>query len=111
MKKLILVIAIITSGFSTFALSTNPTQNETPTVFITEGFEEIAIENLPNAVIEALAKNYTAAKISKAYVNSKEQYKLEIYMQPTDNIVFADKDGNWLKRKDLETTQSLKSSI
>jgi hypothetical protein len=104
MKKLILAVAIIASGFSTFALSINPIQSEVTTVSITGEFKEIPLENVPNTVTDALAKDFSTAKISKAYVNSKEQYKLEIYMEPTDDLVYADKDGNWLKRTDVEGT-------
>ena len=111
MKKLILAIAIIASGFSTFALSINQIQSEIVTASTTEEFREISIESLPNAIITALEKDYSTAKIGNAYVNSKEQYKIEIYMQPTDNIVFANKDGHWLKRAEIEASSTLNSII
>ena len=102
MKKLILAVAIVASGFSTFALTVNPIQSEITAVSITEEFKEVALENLPEAVTAAVAKDLSAATINKAYVNSNEQYKLEITMDGTDNVVYADKDGNWLKASDVE---------
>jgi hypothetical protein len=105
MKKLILAVAIVASGFSTFALSINPIQSEVTVVSITEEFKEIALETVPTAVTAAVAKDFSTATISKAYVNSKEQYKLDINIDGTDNVVYADKDGNWLKPADIEATE------
>ncbi|WP_282148664.1 hypothetical protein [Algibacter lectus] len=105
MKKLILAVAIVASGLSTFALTVNPIQTEISTVSITEDFKEVALENVPTAVTDAVAKDLSTATLNKAYVNSSEQYKLEITMDGTDNVVYADKDGNWLKAKDVEATQ------
>ena len=102
MKKLILAVAIVASGLSTFALTVNPIQSEITAVSITEEFKEVALENLPEAVTAAVAKDLSAATINKAYVNSSEQYKLEITMDGTDNVVYTDKDGNWLQAKDVE---------
>ncbi|WP_159018776.1 hypothetical protein [Algibacter sp. L3A6] len=102
MKKLILAVAIVASGLSTFALTVNPIQTEISTVSITEDFKEVALENVPTAVTDAVAKDLSTATLNKAYVNSSEQYKLEITMDGTDNVVYADKDGNWLQAKDVE---------
>ncbi|MEL0651768.1 hypothetical protein V6246_10070 [Algibacter sp. TI.3.09] len=105
MKKLILAVAIVASGLSTFALTVNPIQSEIATVSISEEFKEVALENVPTAVTDALVKDLSTATLNKAYVNSSEQYKLEITMDGTDNVVYADKDGNWLQAKDVEATQ------
>jgi hypothetical protein len=105
MKKLILAVAIVASGLSTFALTVNPIQSEITTVSISEEFKEVTLENVPTAVTDALAKDLSTATLNKAYVNSSEQYKLEITMDGTDNVVYADKDGNWLQAKDVEATQ------
>ena len=102
MKKLILAVAIVASGFSTFALTVNPIQTEITAVSTTEEFKEVALENVPAAVTAAVAKDFSTATLNKAYVNSSEQYKLEITMDGTDNVVYADKDGNWLKEADVE---------
>ena len=105
MKKLILAVAIVASGLSTFALTVNPIQSEITTVSISEEFKEVTLESLPAEVTAAVAKDFSTATLNKAYVNSSEQYKLEITMDGTDNVVYADKDGNWLQAKDVEATQ------
>jgi len=107
MKKLILAVAVVASSFSTFALSINPIQSDAITVSITEEFKEVALENVPAEVTAAVAKDFSTATISKAYVNSKEQYKLEITMDGTDSVVYADKDGNWLKETDVEVATTM----
>jgi hypothetical protein len=106
MKKLILAVAVavVASSFSTFALSINPIQSEITKVSITEEFKEISLESLPAEVTAAVAKDFSTATISKAYVNSNEQYKLDITIDGTDSTVYADKDGNWLKETDVEVT-------
>jgi len=105
MKKLILTVAIVASGVSTFALPITPIQNQETTVSITEEFSEIAVEKVPTAVTESLTEAFRHATINKAYVNSKEQYKLEISIDDSTNVLYADKDGNWLNSKDIETTE------
>ena len=106
MKKLILAIAVVASGFSTYALTINPIQSEITTISITEQFKEVALENVPTAVTEAVTKNFSTATINKAYVNSSEQYKIELTIDGTDNVVYVDKDGNWLKLTDIEVAES-----
>ncbi|WP_187269331.1 hypothetical protein [Algibacter pacificus] len=110
MKKLILTVAIVASGFSTFALVNHSIENETIAVSIADEFKEIALENLPETITAAMAKDFPQATINKAYLNSNEQYKLEFTIDGTENIVYADKDGNWLKEADVmpkkeETTE------
>jgi len=106
MKKLILALAVVASSFSTFALSVNPIQSDVITITASEEFKEVALENVPTEVKTALAKDLATATLNKAYVNSAEQYKLEISIDGTDNVVYADKDGNWLKITDVQITPS-----
>ncbi|GAL78629.1 hypothetical protein JCM19274_1093 [Algibacter lectus] len=106
MKKLILAVAVVASGLSTYALTINPIPSEITTISITEEFTEVALENVPTAVTEAVTKNFSTATLKKAYVNSSEQYKLELSIDGTDNVVYVDKDGNWLKLTDIEITPS-----
>ncbi|MCL5127214.1 hypothetical protein [Algibacter sp. L4_22] len=105
MKKLILAIAIVAGGFSTFASTINPIQNEMISVSIKQEFKEITLESLPAEVTATIAKDFTSATLNKAYVNIKQQYKLEITIDGTDNVVYIDKDGNWLKASDVEVTE------
>jgi hypothetical protein len=106
MKKLILAVAVVASSFSTFALTINPIQNDISIVSTSEEFKEVALENVPTAIKDALAKDLATATLNKAYINSSEQYKLELSIDGTDNVVYADKDGNWLKITDVKLTPS-----
>jgi len=101
MKKLILSVAIVASGISTFALTNNPIHNETITVSIADEFKEVSLENLPETVTAATTKDFPTATLNKAYVNGSEQYKLELTIDGTATAVYADKDGNWLKESDV----------
>jgi hypothetical protein len=97
MKKLILTVAILASGVSIFALSNNISPFEIVNVVMNEKFKEIAIEELPAAVTDAVTKDFASATISKAYVNESEQYKLELTIDGSTSTVYTDKDGNWLE--------------
>lgn len=100
MKKVILTAAILLGGLSTINAQAQqenaaPTEQTAPA---TEGYTEIKAEDLPTAVAEALKKSYPDAVLSKAYVNEKKEYKLEIAVKDQSATVFTDVDGNWLKK-------------
>lgn len=100
MKKVILSAAIVLGSLSTFTVQAQG-ENSTYTEQITpatEKFTEIKAEDLPRAVTEALKKSYPDAVLSKAYVNEKKEYKLEIAVKDQTATVYTDVDGNWLKK-------------
>src|SRR5690606_15448175 len=92
---------ILASGVSTFALANNILQSETITIVANDDFKEIAADKIPAAITDAIAKDFASATISKAYVNSSEQYKIELTIDENTSTVYADKDGNWLKEADV----------
>ena len=98
MKKLILASVFTFVGLTAFAQESE-TANTTPAVVeaTQDGFTEIAADQLPEAVTAALAKDFSTATLSKASVNEKSQYKLEIALEDgTSSTVYADAEGNWL---------------
>ncbi|MDO3695750.1 hypothetical protein QVZ41_12945 [Wenyingzhuangia sp. chi5] len=97
MKKIILSIAILASGVSTYAIANNVTPATSINIVMNDEFTEIAVEKLPEAVTNAVKKDFATATIDKAYVNSSGQYKLELTVDDASNTVYADKDGNWLE--------------
>ena len=97
MKKLILVAAVILGSFSTFATST-PIINSEKIIFNQEDFKEIKKEELPEAVKTALKTSYPDATLDRAYVNSNKEYKLEITVVDQKATVYADANGNWIKK-------------
>tara|TARA_R110002096_G_scaffold436064_1_gene666714 strand:+ start:20511 stop:20834 length:324 start_codon:yes stop_codon:yes gene_type:complete len=102
MKKLILTVAILASGVSVFAMSNNILPIETINIAMNDEFIEIPVDKLPTAVIDVVKKDFPSATISKAYVNSSAQYKLEITIDENSSTVYTDKDGNWLKESDVK---------
>ena len=97
MKKLILTVAILASGISTFAISNTIVATEGIHAVMNDEFKEVALDKLPAAVVSAVEKDFPGATISKAYVNSTEQYKLEITLEGSTSTVYADKEGSWLE--------------
>ncbi len=63
-----------------------------------DSFVEVAVEEVPVSITDALAKDYPEAKVSKALKNDMEQYKLEVVAQDGSELVlFADSEGNWIE--------------
>ncbi|CAD0003382.1 MULTISPECIES: hypothetical protein [Flavobacterium] len=97
MKKLILSTAVILGSLSIYA-STNvknePVKMETA---YQSAFTEIAISDVPAAVITALEDSYPGAVIVKAYINENGEYQLDIAVEDQTASVYSDAEGNWLK--------------
>ena len=107
MRKLILTVAvtILTGGVSVSAFANDNNKNNSDEVIVVvmnEEFKEVALTDLPEAVTNAILKDYAAATITKAYVNGSEQYKIELTVDEVESVVFADKEGNWLKEEDVK---------
>ncbi|MDC6404500.1 MULTISPECIES: hypothetical protein [Maribacter] len=65
---------------------------------IVQGFEEISVSEVPEAVTMALETDYPGATINKAHVNEESTYKLEVTTQDGSSMeLYADSDGNWLE--------------
>ncbi|MRI01912.1 hypothetical protein GH721_15320 [Kriegella sp. EG-1] len=63
-----------------------------------EGFNEVALEEVPEAIISALEAAHPGATISKAYTNENAQYKLEVATAEGENAeLYADAEGNWIE--------------
>ena len=100
MKKLILSVAILLGSFATFAQDAKTVaQSATGTAKPTQDkFKEVKAEEVPEAVSKSLSKAYPEAKVDKAYVNDKKEYKLDIAVGDQKATVFADATGNWIKK-------------
>ena len=98
MKKLIFTAALAFGSFTMMATTTTAICTEIVTNIVKQDFTEIAIEEVPTAITEALAKDYPTATIDKAYVNEEATYKLEITKEDgSAAALFADAEGNWLE--------------
>lgn len=96
MKKLGLSVAIVLGSFTAIA-TTTPISNIEKTIYVQE-FKEIKAEELPEAVKTALKTSYPDATLEKAYVNSSKEYKLDITVGDQKATVYADANGNWIKK-------------
>lgn len=101
MKKVILTAAVLLGGLSsTFAVSTDvATPGEKIVIAVQEEYKEISADDLPQAVKDALATDFETAILDKAYINDKQEYKLDITMNDVSSSVYADKDGNWIEKE------------
>lgn len=102
MKKLVLAVAIFTGFASVLALPTNVLPVVSTNIEINEEFIEIPLEKLPDAIVSNVKKDFPSASISKAYVNDKYQYKLEIVDVDETKTIYADEDGNWLDESEVD---------
>lgn len=98
MKKVLLSAAIVLGGLSSFTASAFTMNNLDEVVIVNQQeFKEINVNDLPQAVKDALAADFENATLDKAYVNDQEQYKLDISVEGMSSTVYADKDGNWIE--------------
>ncbi|WP_158839104.1 hypothetical protein [Polaribacter sp. L3A8] len=112
MRKLILTVAvaILTGGVSVsaFANENNNSNNNSDlitTVVMNDEFKEITIKELPQAVVSAILKDFKTAKVAKVYVNGSEQYKIELIVDGAESVVYADKEGKWLKEEEVSAEE------
>ena len=97
MKRLFLSVAIVAASLTSFASTTILNSNEIITI-VQEEYTEITSDKLPEAVLSAIKNSYPDATIDKAYVNEKKEYKIEISVGDQTAAVFADANGNWIKK-------------
>lgn len=99
MKKLVFATALAIGGLTLGTAAT-------PIIFhdgimeelIVQDFKEIAVSDVPSAVITALETDYPGATINKAYVNGEDQYKLDISTAEGNSMeLYADAEGNWIQ--------------
>lgn len=100
MKKVLLAAVMSLGTMTAFAQEEEVAVEEVATEVMEEqdGFAEVAIEELPEAITEALATAHPGATISKAYVNEAAQYKLEVAKEDGSAVeLYADAEGNWIE--------------
>ncbi len=100
MKKVVLTAAIVLGGLTTFATSAFAiSQTDEIIMTVQDDYKEIKTDSIPQAVKDALAADFQTATLNKAFVNHKQEYKLEITVDGAASIVYADKDGNWIEKE------------
>ncbi|MBK0369833.1 hypothetical protein [Flavobacterium agrisoli] len=96
MKKLTLALTFVLLGLTTYASVVTYSVIELNKI-VQDTYTEISPDSVPVAVQTALNKAYPAAKLEKAFVNDKKEYKLQIAVNDQKATVIADVNGNWLK--------------
>lgn len=123
MKKLILSAAIVLGGLTAVTAQTEkePTamnaqkqtaveakvetqldaaqDAKTATIAATkQNYTEVKVSELPQAVQDAVAKDFGKATISKAFVNAKGEYKIQLTTADDKAAtVYANAKGEWIK--------------
>ena len=103
MKNLLFAAALSLGTLTAFAQddidNTQTQATEATEVVATaqDEFNQINSNDVPQRVSDALTKDYPDTKISKAFVNDKGQYKLEVAKEDgTTSELYADAKGKWI---------------
>jgi len=97
MKKVILSAVILLGTMSIHANVLPVSEDSNTTVLVQSEYTEVAADAVPAAVKTALQTAYPGAKLEKAFVNEKKEYKLDISVGDQKATVYSDVNGNWLK--------------
>ena len=97
MKKLILSAVIVLGSLSIYASNETTLAQTKAVVSAQTEYTEVSADVVPAAIKTALQTAYPGAKLDKAFVNEKKEYKLEISVGDQKATVFSDVNGNWLK--------------
>ncbi len=67
---------------------------------VAQDYKEVRISELPATVQEAIAKDFDGSTISKAYVNAKGEYKVELANENAKKAdVYMDSKGKLVKNE------------
>lgn len=109
MKKLGLTFAAIGLFFATTVQAQEEAQMNpevtTEVVAVGDEFEKIETSELPETVATAVSTDYAEASTTEAWVkekDGKQVYKLKLDVNGKEKVVYADAEGNWLKKEDTK---------
>lgn len=102
MKNLMIAAVLSLGTMTAFAQEEETAVEEVVTEQVEaaqDGFNEIAAEEVPAAITEALEAAHPGATISKAFMNEEAQYKLEVAKEDGETAeLYADAEGNWIEK-------------
>lgn len=98
MKKVILMASFAFATLSATAITTD-LNTTTITVSLQDNFKEIAVTEVAKPVLQAVLKDYEGATVKQAFINEKNEYKLELTIGEVAKTVYADAEGNWIEKK------------
>ncbi len=102
--KNLFVLPVVAFGllFGTQGINAQETASNDNTEVIApvqEKYIDLAVENLPQKVIDAVAKDFAGATIEKAAAKEDaSEFKLVLKQGEKEMEVFCDADGNWITK-------------
>ena len=107
MKKLFVAAALVMSLGTSVVLADNVKCNKTENVCVADEFVVIELKDVPQAVQDAVAKNYAGTTIKDAQIKSctegKKTYKLVLVnAEQMESTVLFNENGEEIKEKPAE---------
>ena len=102
MKKLFAAVALIMGMGTSLALADTTTCFMLPTVIVAEDYTQIELKYVPQAITDAIAKNYKGNTIKEAYIKTAEDetktYKIILIdAEDTETTVLFNDKGEEVK--------------
>lgn len=102
MKKLFVAVALMMTLGTSVALAGNAWTNNVETVAPNDDYTQIELKHLPQAITDAVAKNYEGNSIKEAYVKTAEDgtktYKIILMDgEETETTVLFNEKGEEVK--------------
>ena len=102
MKKLFVAVALVMGLSTSTALANNVWTNPMEMVITTDEYTQIELKYVPQAITDAVAKNYEGNSIKEAYVKTAEDgiktYKIILIDgEDTETIVLFNDKGEEVK--------------
>lgn len=90
MKMLISTATIVLGWIAIYSNGHAKTESD-----IQPEYREVSVNAVPATIKAALETAYSGTKLTKAYVNEKKEYKLELSVNNQKATVYTDANGNW----------------
>ncbi len=98
MKKVIFTLALMLTMAGAFGKTDIVHLKTTKGLHLLDTYKKIEAKDLPLAVVEALLKEYPTSKLSQAFKNHQDQFKLIMVLKSgTRRTVYIDAYGRWFK--------------
>ena len=102
MKKLFVAVALVMGLGTSVALANNVWTNSMETVIQTDEYIQIELKYVPQAIMDAIAKNYEGSAVKEAYVKTAKDgtktYKMILIDgEDTETVVLFNDKGEEVK--------------
>jgi len=98
MKKIIIALILTMAMTSAYSKTGSSSSKVAAAVCLPDTFKKIDAKELPPAVVETLLKDYPTSKLSQAFRNHQNKFKLIMVLKSgTRRTVYIDAYGRWVK--------------